>query len=219
MRVVQPIAIVGTGCRLPGGVRSRDDLWGSKDRWRLPGIYHPDPAKLGRISTRWDGCLQHRQIPANLRFWIRNLQIPFSDLHLRVAQQFTAWAETPAHPPRAGVNAFEFGGTNEHVALAALPGVRRNGLSMDRKQGTVRPWISPFRNSPPNPSRRLCRINSGVSSRREGSVEARQAWNVYSCIWCQRDRGIIPGVTNRDLGRTWKTLAGKANSKTTRVRT
>jgi len=29
-------------------------------------------------------------------------------------------------------------------------------------------------------------------------------------MWRQRDRGVIPVVTNRDLRRTWKTLAGKA---------
>jgi hypothetical protein len=29
-------------------------------------------------------------------------------------------------------------------------------------------------------------------------------------MWRQRDRGVIPTVTNRDLRRTWKTLAGKA---------
>ncbi len=32
---------------------------------------------------------------------------------------------------------------------------------------------------------------------------------LYSFIWRQRDRGVIPVVTNRDLRRTWKTLAGK----------
>ena len=29
-------------------------------------------------------------------------------------------------------------------------------------------------------------------------------------MWHQRDREVIPIVTNRDLRRTWKTLAGKA---------
>ena len=29
-------------------------------------------------------------------------------------------------------------------------------------------------------------------------------------MWRQRERGVIPFVTNRDLRRTWKTLAGKA---------
>ena len=33
---------------------------------------------------------------------------------------------------------------------------------------------------------------------------------LYSFIWRQRERGVIPIVTNRDLRRTWKTLAGKA---------
>jgi integrase len=36
------------------------------------------------------------------------------------------------------------------------------------------------------------------------------AGTLYSFMWRQRDRGAIPVVTNRDLRRTWKTLAGKA---------
>ncbi len=33
---------------------------------------------------------------------------------------------------------------------------------------------------------------------------------LYSFVWRQRDRGVIPFASNRDLRRTWKTLAGKA---------
>lgn len=33
---------------------------------------------------------------------------------------------------------------------------------------------------------------------------------LYSFMWRHRDRGVIPVVTNRDLRRTWKTLAGQA---------
>ncbi len=36
------------------------------------------------------------------------------------------------------------------------------------------------------------------------------AGTLYSFMWRQRDRSVIPVVTNRDLRRTWKTLAGKA---------
>ncbi len=36
------------------------------------------------------------------------------------------------------------------------------------------------------------------------------AGTLYSFMWRQRDRGVIPMVTNRDLRRTWKTLAGKS---------
>jgi len=37
-----------------------------------------------------------------------------------------------------------------------------------------------------------------------------RAATLYSFIWRQRARGVIPHATNRDLRRTWKTLAGKA---------
>jgi len=33
---------------------------------------------------------------------------------------------------------------------------------------------------------------------------------LYSFVWRQRDRGVIPYATNRDLRRTFKTLAGRA---------
>lgn len=33
---------------------------------------------------------------------------------------------------------------------------------------------------------------------------------LYSFDWRQRNRRVIPFATNRDLRRTWKTLAGKA---------
>lgn len=33
---------------------------------------------------------------------------------------------------------------------------------------------------------------------------------LYSFMWRQRDQGVIPMVTNRDLRRTWKTLGGQA---------
>jgi integrase len=36
------------------------------------------------------------------------------------------------------------------------------------------------------------------------------AATLYSFMWRQRNRDVIPLVTNRDLRRTWKTLAGKA---------
>ena len=33
---------------------------------------------------------------------------------------------------------------------------------------------------------------------------------LYAFMWRQRERNVIPVVTNRDLRRTWKTLAGQA---------
>ena len=71
MSAVEPIAIVGIGCRFPGGVRSTEDLWSllsegvdgvvdiPDQRWHLPSLYHPDPAKPGRMITRRGGFLDH----------------------------------------------------------------------------------------------------------------------------------------------------------------
>jgi acyl transferase domain-containing protein/NADPH:quinone reductase-like Zn-dependent oxidoreductase/acyl carrier protein len=71
MGAVEPIAIVGIGCRLPGEVRSAGDLWSllvngvdaitevPKERWHLPSVYHPDPSRPGRMISRCGGFLNN----------------------------------------------------------------------------------------------------------------------------------------------------------------
>nr|WP_086666185.1 type I polyketide synthase [Lentzea kentuckyensis] len=66
----EPIAIIGTACRFPGGVRSADDLWRlvaeetdaiggfPTDRgWDLDGLHDPDPASSGKTYVRHGGFL------------------------------------------------------------------------------------------------------------------------------------------------------------------
>ncbi|TWP46691.1 type I polyketide synthase [Lentzea tibetensis] len=67
---VEPIAVVGIGVRLPGGVASAEDLWTAlangadlvgdfpADRgWDVDGLYDPDPDAPGKSYTRRGGFL------------------------------------------------------------------------------------------------------------------------------------------------------------------
>src|SRR5271166_3068661 len=66
-----PVAIVGLGCRFPGGVGSPQDLWdvvvGGRDvvsdfprdrGWDVEGLFDPDPDAAGKYYTRCGGFLE-----------------------------------------------------------------------------------------------------------------------------------------------------------------
>ncbi|MDF5733207.1 MAG: polyketide synthase, partial [Rhizonema sp. PD38] len=65
----EPIAIIGLGCRFPGGVDSPEAFWQllrngvdaitevPKERWDVDAYYDPDPSKPGKINTRSGGFL------------------------------------------------------------------------------------------------------------------------------------------------------------------
>lgn len=65
----EPIAIVGIGCRFPGGVDGPESFWQllcdgvdairevPRNRWDADALYDPDPDAPGTMSTRWGGFL------------------------------------------------------------------------------------------------------------------------------------------------------------------
>ncbi|XP_033642848.1 highly reducing polyketide synthase easB-like [Asterias rubens] len=78
----KPIAIVGIGCRMPGGVRSTDDFWqvirDGKDtitdvpaeRWSNEHFYHPDKSIQGRIVSKRGGFIDDVDVFDNTFFRI-----------------------------------------------------------------------------------------------------------------------------------------------------
>jgi len=66
----EPIAIVGIGCRFPGGLDGPETYWQNlkrgydavtevpRDRWNADAIYDQDKAKPGKMSTKWGGFLE-----------------------------------------------------------------------------------------------------------------------------------------------------------------
>lgn len=67
-RNAEPIAIIGMGCRFPGGTdpeafwrmlaEGRDAISEvPEDRWNLGAYYDPDPSKAGKMYSKWGGFL------------------------------------------------------------------------------------------------------------------------------------------------------------------
>ena len=68
---IEPIAIIGLGCRIPGGCNDAAGYWSlldqgrdairevPADRWNIDDYYDPDPDAPGRMSSRWGGFLDN----------------------------------------------------------------------------------------------------------------------------------------------------------------
>ena len=69
LAAAEPVAVVGIGCRFPGGVVGPQGYWAflagggdaisevPSDRWDAEAFYDPDPFAPGRISAR---CVRFR---------------------------------------------------------------------------------------------------------------------------------------------------------------
>jgi len=65
----QSVAVIGIGCRFPGGIHDAESywkfLWDKKcgiidipaDRWNIDAFYDPDPDARGKMRSRWGGFL------------------------------------------------------------------------------------------------------------------------------------------------------------------
>ena len=67
----EPIAIVGMGCRMPGGCDTPEAFWSllkdginavgpvPADRWQMDSFYHPDPLEPGKTTLKAGGFLEN----------------------------------------------------------------------------------------------------------------------------------------------------------------
>ncbi len=68
--VNEPIAIIGIGCRFPGGADGPESFWRlltegvdaiteiPPDRWNIDGFYDPVPGLIGKSISRWGGFIE-----------------------------------------------------------------------------------------------------------------------------------------------------------------
>ena len=98
----EPIAVVGIGCRFPGGADSPAAFWRlleqgidaitevPPERWDIDAWYNPDPAASGKMNTRWGGFLAGLEQFDPAFFQISPREAPSIDPQERLLLE-TAW--------------------------------------------------------------------------------------------------------------------------------
>ncbi len=108
----EPIAIIGMGCRFPGGADTPALYWDllkngtdaireiPKDRWDMDAYYDPDPDKPGKIYVRHGGYLNHADMFDAKFFGISRREAESLDPQQRLLLE-VAWEalEHAHHPP------------------------------------------------------------------------------------------------------------------------
>lgn len=102
MPQVDPIAVIGMGCRFPGGVGSPDQLWELLSegrsglietpigRWNADAFYHPDSEGREAISTKKGNFLTHDVSEFDARFFgFTSVEADYTDPQQRLLLETT----------------------------------------------------------------------------------------------------------------------------------
>lgn len=98
----EPVAIVGIGCRFPGGADDPESFWRlllaevdaisevPQERWDIEQWYDPDPEAAGKMTTRWGGFLRDIERFDPLFFGLSLREAPSIDPQERLLLE-TTW--------------------------------------------------------------------------------------------------------------------------------
>lgn len=142
----EPIAIIGIGCRFPGGATTPDAFWQMlcdgvdaiseipPERWDVNAFYDPDPATMGKTYARWGGFLdQIDQFDASF-FGISPREAVHMDPQQRVLLE-TAWEALED----AGIPSDDVAGSMTGVFIGAI--LSDYGQAQLRAFDTLVPYV------------------------------------------------------------------------------
>lgn len=139
-RTDDAIAIIGAGCRFPGGVHDLDAFWGllqnevdairevPRDRWDIDAYYDPNPDAPGKMTTRWGGFLEALDLFEPGFFGISPREAESLDPQQRLLLE-TTWEALE----RAGIPADQLIGTDTgvYVGICSSDYQQRTMTNMD----------------------------------------------------------------------------------------
>jgi acyl transferase domain-containing protein/SAM-dependent methyltransferase len=156
----EPIAIVGMGCRLPGGANDPDSLWQllrdgvdairevPAGRWPIDAYFDADPTAPGKMSTRWGGFIDGIDRFDPRVFGITGREAEAMDPQQRLLLE-VAW-EALEHAGQApdrlvgsatgvfvGISSFDYGHLALSVPEEALDGYMAQGMAHSAASGRL----------------------------------------------------------------------------------
>jgi acyl transferase domain-containing protein len=137
-KAAEPVAVIGMGCRFPGGAVTPDQFWQllrngvdavtevPPDRWNADEFYDPNPDASGKMYTRWGGFLSSIQSFDAGYFGISRREAEVLDpqqrLLLEVAVEALEHAGI-APDPRRGSDAGVFVGIMNNNEFVSVKGI------------------------------------------------------------------------------------------------
>ena len=175
------------------GLKSEHDYRNASQR-RFQLVHNPAasiPAKLKRVGTRWLNTEEF----VRLYKWLECPSVPVHPPYTRAVRLLMLTGQRVEEIARLHIDHWD--ATERVIDCSKTKNTMPHAIPAPRLAAelieSIRPneygWFFPAAMDPSRP----------VSHN-----------TLYAFMWRQREGGLIPFVTNRDLRRTWKTLAGQA---------